>query len=101
MIFFHTTDAADAILRDGFRDATRYIGGIELTGVWLSEYPGLDSNEGAKGDERLQVEFPDEVDLSDFELIEEGKPYREWCVPAALINDGGATVTVNELYVTE
>jgi uncharacterized protein (DUF2237 family) len=24
------------------------------------------------------------VDLSDFEVIEEHKPYREWCVPAAV-----------------
>jgi hypothetical protein len=23
--------------------------------------------------------------LADFELIEEGKPYREWCVPAEII----------------
>ncbi|WP_064423118.1 hypothetical protein [Mycobacterium sp. GA-1285] len=66
--------------------------GLELTGVWLGDRP-MDINEGAKGDEVLRVEFGDDVDLDEFEVIEDGKPYREWCVPAALIN-AQATVTL-------
>ncbi|WP_156763351.1 hypothetical protein [Mycobacterium scrofulaceum] len=87
MICYHTTDAADAILRDGFRDATGsyMFANLVLTGVWLGDSP-MSINEGAVGDQVLRVEFPDDVDLSDFEVIEEHKPYREWCVPAALIN---------------
>lgn len=86
MICYHTTDAAEAILRHGFRDSTGSYGlTIELTGVFLGDSP-MDINEGAKGDQVLRVEFPDDVDLGDFELVEEHKPYREWCVPAALIN---------------
>ena len=94
MICYHTTDAADQILHDGFRDATGsyMLANFELTGVFLGDSP-MDINEGAKGDQVLQVEFPDDVDLGDFELIEEYKPYREWCVPAALIN-ACATVTL-------
>ena len=93
-IYYHTTDAADAILREGFRDATGsyMFATFELTGVFLGDSP-MDINEGAKGDQLLQGEFPVDVDLSDFELIEEHKPYREWCVPAALINTH-ATVTL-------
>jgi hypothetical protein len=94
-IYYHTTDAAAAILGHGFRDATgSYLGlaAWELAGVFLGDRL-MDVNEGAKGDEVLQVEFPDDVDLGDFELIEEHKPYREWCVPAALINEQ-ATVTL-------
>lgn len=53
----------------------------------------MDINDGAKGDKVLRVELPDDVDLGDFEVIEDGKPYREWCVPAALIN-AHATVTL-------
>ncbi len=53
----------------------------------------MDVNEGAKGDQVLRVEFGDDVDLGDFEVIREGAPYREWCVPATLINER-ATVTV-------
>ncbi|MFG1931319.1 hypothetical protein ACGFK1_11760 [Mycobacterium sp. NPDC048908] len=93
MICYHTTDAADDIIRDGFRDAAGSYGfaNSELTGVWLGDSP-MDSNEGATGDQVLRVEFGDGVDTSDFEVIEEHKPYREWCVPAAIIN-AHATVT--------
>ncbi len=87
-ICYHTTDAADEILRHGFRDSTGSYGLVdsELTGVFLGDSP-MDINEGATGDQVLRVEFPDDVDLDDFELVEEHKPYREWCVPAALINE--------------
>ncbi len=85
--YYHTTDAADEILRGGFRDATGSYGfaTLELTGVFLGDRP-MTINEGAKGDHVLRVEIPDDIDLRDFELIEDAKPYREWCVPAALIN---------------
>ena len=71
MICYHTTDAADAILRHGFRDATGVdlFATIQLTGVWLGDSP-MDVNEGAKGDQVLRVEFPDDVDLGDFEVVE-------------------------------
>ena len=41
MICYHTTDAADAILRDGFRDATGSYGFSTwaFTGVWLGDRP--------------------------------------------------------------
>jgi len=94
MICYYTTDVADVILHDGFREATvsYMIVGLELTGVWLGDGP-MDINEGAKGDQVLRVELPGDVDLTDFEVIEYGKPYREWCVPAVLINTL-ATVTL-------
>ena len=59
---------------------------LDIYGVWLSNRP-LDSNEGAKGDVLLEVQMDlQETDLADFELIEDGKPYREWCLPAELVN---------------
>lgn len=89
MRYFHTTTlpAAAAIERDGFRDGRQWIGGIELIGVWISDRP-LDGNEGTKGDQLLVVDLPDDLDLSPHEVIEEGKPYREWIVPAPLVNAG-------------
>jgi hypothetical protein len=32
------------------------------------------------------VTIPDDVDFDAYELIEEGKEYREWCVPAELLS---------------
>jgi hypothetical protein len=56
------------------------------TGVWLSDVP-LGIQEGAQGDALLEVTMDlSESDLADYEWIEEGKPYREWLIPAALIN---------------
>lgn len=88
MIYYHTTDAAETILRDGFRDATGLylMANFTLTGVWLGNVP-MTVNEGAKGDQVLRVELPDGIDLTDYEVVEEFKSYREWCVPAALINE--------------
>jgi hypothetical protein len=97
MIRYHTTDASDAILREGFRDATGsyMFVNLELTGVWLGDQI-IDVNEGAKGDEVLRVDFPDSVDLDAFEIIEDEKPYREWCVPAALINDQATVALMSD-----
>jgi hypothetical protein len=77
-------------LRNGFKDHTgSYLCvGITLTGVFVSDRP-LDCNEGARGDTILEIELETgETILEDFELVEEGKPYREWCVPAKILNGG-------------
>jgi hypothetical protein len=86
-LYHRTYDAvAEIILRDGFRDgAGTYMTTEEHSGVWLSNVP-LDGNEGAKGDALLRLELP-EKDITDFEWIEDGKPYREWLIPAALVNE--------------
>jgi hypothetical protein len=86
MRYYHSTTrgAAGSILRSGFRDRTGYYGfGFPLTGVWLAPEP-VDINDGAKGNNVLEVVMPDHVDLTAFEIAQ--GPYREWCVPAALIN---------------
>lgn len=88
MICYHTTDAADAILGHGFRDATGsyMLADFELTGVFLGDSP-MDVNEGANGDQVLRVEFPDDVDLGDFVLVEEHKPVNTIIVPSGSIPD--------------
>jgi hypothetical protein len=88
--------------RHGFRDATgsyRFATSV-LTDVWLGDSP-MDINEGAEGDQVLRVQFPDDVDIGEFEVIEEHKPYREWCVPAVLINTHTAVTLMNEDGVDE
>src|SRR5688572_14838625 len=98
-ILYHRTrrDSAEAILREGFRDASGfYMTTEETTGVWLSDVP-LDGSEGAKGDVLLRVHLSLDLDaLAAYEWVEDedvdetgkswAKRYREWQVPADLIN---------------
>lgn len=86
---YHWTSAAAAqdILRDGFRDAThRYLADREFSGVWLSEVP--DANNGDPGaDVLLEVNLALGAEaIADYEWVEDGKPYREWLIPAAVLN---------------
>lgn len=85
-----TREAAEAILVDGFRDGTgSYMTDRTWSGVWLSDVP-LDANEGAGGDALLAVELDlPAAELGGYEWPEEGKPYREFLVPAAVVNRVG------------
>ncbi|MCX5042473.1 hypothetical protein OG921_04705 [Aldersonia sp. NBC_00410] len=78
MICYHTTDAAEAILRHGFKGTTGsyMVATLELTGVFLGDSL-MNINEGATGDQVLRVELPDDADLGEFGLVEENTPYRE------------------------
>src|SRR5689334_11465799 len=85
--FYHRTtqQAAWAILENGFRDRRgKYLMDIEVEGVWLSDVP-IDTNEGTFGDAVLAVNL-DEREIACYEVVEDGKPYREWIVPAAWLN---------------
>jgi hypothetical protein len=53
--------------------------------VWLPDRP-LDANEGAPYTV-IAVDLPlSKADLDQYEWKEEGKGYREWLIPAAVIN---------------
>jgi hypothetical protein len=85
MKVYHRTNAADAILKQGFRDGRgTYLTQHVWKGVWLSDEP-LDSNEGAFGDKLLVIDIP-ESELVQWEWVEEGKGYREFLVPASIVN---------------
>jgi hypothetical protein len=96
MLLYHRTSAADAIriIEEGFGDASdAYMTTRKHVGVWLSDRP-LDENEGAIGDTLLQVDLLlTEHAIAEYEWSEEGKPYREWLMPAELIN-GNARVAI-------
>lgn len=86
MLVFHRTDRAEAILAGGFRDGEgTYMTGELHRGVWVSSGHALDINEGAEGDAVLVVEIP-EAEVSPFEWIEDFKTYREFLVPADVLN---------------
>jgi hypothetical protein len=87
------TDRAESILHDGFRYNQSH--GFEVEGVWLSSFP-LDGNSGAAayegGEDAALIAV--ELDLSREELfarevLELGKPYREFVLPASLIRERG------------
>ena len=91
MTVYHRTtrESADAILAGGFRDGRgRYLTEHEYTGVWVSDVP-LDINEGAEGDVLLAIEVTPEA-VDPFEWAEEGKTYREFLVPASILNSYAA-----------
>src|SRR5262245_8840384 len=97
LTLFHRTarTTAERILRSGFRDTTaRYLTDREWSGVWVADRP-LDNSEGASGEALVQVEIAEEI-LTDYEWIEEGKPYREWLVPADILNKYGRIELVEE-----
>lgn len=99
--FYHRTtrEAAYAILRKGFREGTgTYLTRKVWRGVWICDVP-LDANEGAKGDILLEVLIPIEL-VKPYEWVEEGKSYREFLVPARILN-AHATVRLSERDMNE
>ena len=90
-LYHNTTDnAVDAILTTGFRDTTgKYLTEIEWSGVWFSNYP-LGPGEGCKGNKLLVVELPiSDSELSKYEWVDDASPYREFLIPAGIINYHG------------
>jgi hypothetical protein len=89
---FHRTGSLNAkkIITFGFQDGE----GTYLTeqcwhGVWLSDSI-LSEDEGAGGDAVIEVILAlDPETLENYEWIEEGKPYREWLIPAEIVNRQG------------
>ncbi len=95
MKLYHVTtpEAARAIKTHGFRDTRGSYGmtdangaPFELVGVFLADRR-VDSQEGVslRASVFFVVEIPASV-LNDYELVEDGKQFREWCVPARLVN---------------
>ena len=68
--------------------------GIMHKGVWLSDRP-LDFGQGAKGKAVFLLEISDEV-LAEYEWVEDGKPYREFLIPAEIVNRYGPPELVDE-----
>jgi len=89
VILYHRTHykAARAILANGFKDGVgTYLTRHTHRGVWLSNTP-LDINEGASGDTVLEVRLNiRRAEINAYEWKEEGKGYREFLVPARVVN---------------
>jgi hypothetical protein len=82
---FHRTSSGQQSIQGGFRDGRgTYLTTKVWEGVWLSDVP-LDPREGADGDDVLVIGMPENV-VEEYEWVEEGKPYREFLVPAEVVN---------------
>jgi hypothetical protein len=96
---YHRTaeEIARQIIAHGFRDGEGSYMTTQLhSGVWVSDQP-LDANEGACGNALIRIELAkDEAEIGSFEWIEDGKPYREWFIPATLLNEFGK-ITIQEI----
>jgi len=93
MRLYHVTDraSAEAILKHGFEDAEVIHDDRELlVGVWLADrcLAGEDDvgpRRGPVADVALALEVPASL-VEAYERRDRGKPYREFCVPANLVN---------------
>ena len=96
MRLFHITSNAnaEAILKEGFRDATwYYLTDQQHTGVWVSTEPF----DGYDGDAStlFAIEIPEDV-MGEFEWVQPGMRLREFLVPAALLNSYGPPVVTDD-----
>jgi hypothetical protein len=77
-------------MHDGFNDGGEsYDVSDNVTGVWVCDTP-----EG-RGDTLLTIEVPDD-EIAPYEWVERGKPYREFLVPAKVLNKYGPPVIAIE-----
>ena len=100
LIFYHRTTAENAhsIMEGGFMNSAGYfLNNRVWTGVWLSARP-LDTDDGAEGDTVLMVKLDiPEHQLARWEWRAEGRRYREWLIPAQLVNNCMAVEMVYQL----
>jgi hypothetical protein len=96
---YHVTDreSAQKALAEGFHDSEVLHDDAEICiGVWLSDrcLEGEDDvgpRQGPLPDHAVIVELDDDV-VEAYERPAPEKPYREFCVPAALVNEAGRDV---------
>lgn len=91
MLLYHRTEAAAAILVSGFREGVgSYLTDETFKGSGSASTAGR--NEVASGSTLLPVDVP-EATVVEFEWVEEGNGYREFLVPAAVVNQFRSTLS--------
>src|SRR5215212_1741300 len=99
MRLYHVTDrdSAQRILERGFEDSEVIHDDSELRiGVWVADRCLGDEEDvgprlGPVPDVALAVDLPPQA-VEPYERSDGGKPYREFCVPARILNAREATV---------
>jgi hypothetical protein len=83
------TAAVDAILEAGFSDRDVHLanwpGRWPPRGVLVGEQPPPE-REGAEPSVIVALTLPEDARIRDFEIHEQSNPWREWVIPASLVN---------------
>jgi hypothetical protein len=88
--------AARQIVTDGFRDGEGLLQNGCILAFWFPTGRS-DENKGACGNAQIRIELAkDEGEIAAFQWIEDDKSFREWLVPANLINEFGS-VEIQEI----
>ena len=86
MKLYHWTINKKAIEKNGFIDGGSYSDhGIGIRGVWFADQILGPLDGVGKGSQLLIVEIPDDI-INKFEWKEQEAGYREWCIPAKIVN---------------
>ena len=84
MKLYHWTENKKSIEKNGFIDGGEY-SAHGIKGVWLTDQI-LGTTEGVGiFSALLTVEIPDDI-IEPFEWKEQRAGYREWCIPAYVVN---------------
>jgi hypothetical protein len=98
MLLYHTTtpEVANAILAEGFRDGEgSYLTDQIYRGVWFASRP-LNEADGAPSDTVvLVIDIPEDV-VAPYDRSEKRKRYREFLIPADLVNQYGPPEQLEE-----
>ena len=95
MKLFHRTTNAEEILKNGFQDMQgQHQSTSNLRGILMTDEP-LQTKEDSTGFDLLVLDIPEEL-VTPYEWTDPGKPYREFVVPAELVNLHGPPAKVVE-----
>lgn len=100
-IFYHRAkpEIAQTILQEGFKNSSGdFLTNKLWTGVWLSSVPAEKRNdEDDAVNLMVKFEATERELLSRWEWTAEGRPYREWLIPAALLNKRASVEMVDQM----
>jgi hypothetical protein len=88
MLLYHNTfpESAAAVVATGFRDRVHfYMTPTRHRGVWFIDKPEFCPDPDDRRSIWLVVDLPDEV-VRRYEWVAEGSPYREFLIPAQIVN---------------
>ena len=85
MKLYHWTINRNSIEKNGFHDGEHSCDSHGVQGAWFADQILGPLDGVGKGSELLTVEIPEDI-IKPFKWKEKGVGYREWCIPAQIVN---------------